>query len=65
MALPTINKSININDNLKLDIRCRDEGGEYLDTRIQINGDTLCWVSYPELDDFVKELQAVISKYRI
>jgi hypothetical protein len=40
-------------------------GGETLDTRVAINGTTLCWITGDSILDFVGELKAVIDKYRI
>lgn len=36
-----------------------------LDTRVEIQGGTLCWVSWPESDEFLKELNDLINKYAI
>lgn len=37
-----------------------------LDTKVMINNSiVLCWISYPEIDEFVKELEATVTKYRI
>lgn len=45
--------------------KCDPEGHEYLDTSVYVNGTLLCWISFPELDEFFNELSAVVSKYRI
>ena len=38
--------------------------GEY-DTKINVNGENLIWISAPEIGEFKKELSAVLDKYRI
>lgn len=38
--------------------------GEY-DTKINVNGENLIWISAPEISEFKKELSAVLDKYRI
>lgn len=50
---------------MEFDAEPSDGEHEYLDTRIDIGGRCLCWISYPELEDFMKEMDAVIKKYRI
>ena len=40
---------------------CQDD----LDTRVSIGGITLCWITYSDIDNFVKELQNVIDNHRI
>lgn len=51
--------------NIDLTAESWDEGKTFLDTKVEINGELLCHISYPEKDFFMKELQDVISKYRI
>lgn len=36
-----------------------------LDTEVKIDSGTLCWISWPEKDQFLKELNEVITKYSI
>jgi len=44
---------------------CEIFDGELLDTVIKIGGENLCWITYGDKDKFFKELNDVISKYRI
>ena len=39
--------------------------GEYLDTKVTLNGSLLCWISFPDLEAFVDEFAEFMSKYRI
>jgi len=41
------------------------DGRGLLDTRVSINGDTLCFITWNDRENFVKELNEVIEKYRI
>jgi len=41
------------------------KGLPILDTKVSIGNNTLCWISYPHKDDFLKELNDTISKYSI
>ena len=38
---------------------------EDMDTEVRIPETTLCWISAENIEDFTKELQAVITKYAI
>lgn len=40
-------------------------GAPELDTEVKIEGGILCWISLPEKEAFMQELNAVIEKYRI
>lgn len=65
MEKPPIDKLLHLSNDTHLHITCKDEGAGYLDTRVDVIGENLCWISYPELEHFVAELQAVVNKYRI
>lgn len=39
--------------------------GEILDTKIEIQGGTLCWVSGSVREEFLKKLNELIAEYRI
>lgn len=56
-----------LGNEVVLDFDAEPGHGEhvYLDTKVSVNGVTLCWISYPELAKFMGELDAVIEKYRI
>jgi hypothetical protein len=46
------------------------EGEQYsghpvLDTKVSINGEVICWITWNDRDSFMNELQSVISKYYI
>lgn len=52
------------------DLNLKFEGDKFsgqpiLDTKVTINDETLCWISWPDKSKFEKELNEVISKYRI
>lgn len=40
-------------------------GSSILDTKVTINGETLCWISWPEKDEFQKKLNDLIHQYSI
>lgn len=40
-------------------------GHPITDTKVQIAGSTVCWITWSDKEAFTAELQAVISKYRI
>ncbi|MCK9417096.1 hypothetical protein M0Q97_10610 [Candidatus Dojkabacteria bacterium] len=40
-------------------------GNPILDTRVIIEGKTICWITWNDKDVFINELNDVISKYRI
>lgn len=39
--------------------------GEILDTKIEIQGGTLCWVAGSVWEEFLKKLNDIIAEYRI
>lgn len=62
----TRTQTLDSTDNLELSFVTEQFKGEpELDTKVEIEGGTLCWISLPDKDKFVQELEAVISKYRI
>jgi len=38
---------------------------EILDTKVTINGECLCWVTWNQKEEFLKKLQDTIEEYRI
>lgn len=44
---------------------CKDEGGGYLDTKVEMNGKLLCWITFSELESFYYDLVVTVEKYRI
>jgi len=36
-----------------------------LDTKVYLNEQQLCWISWPQRDEFLKELNDTIEKFRI
>jgi len=36
-----------------------------LDTKVELNDETLCWIVWKDREKFAKELNDVLSKYRI
>lgn len=67
MSLKTKTENITLNstDNLSLSLTVEMDNGNEYDTRVQIEGGTLCWVSGPERHNFINELNELIAKYRI
>jgi len=52
------------------DINIHFEGERYrglpvLDTRVSIGDNTLCWITWEDKEKFTKELDEVITKFRI
>lgn len=39
--------------------------GKTLDTEVTINGMLLCYISWPEKENFLKDLKEVVDKYII
>jgi hypothetical protein len=62
--MTTITKTKYI-EHSTLEITCTNEGAGLLDTKVEINGKPLCWITYSDLDNFINELEDVVSKYRI
>lgn len=55
-----------ISENHQLRFECeKDPEGEFLDTKVSLNKQVLCWISWSDVDGFKKELKAVINKYKI
>jgi len=44
---------------------CEPCEGEYLDTRVIINGERVCWITFTDIDKFCREFEGVFAKYRI
>lgn len=40
-------------------------GSPILDTEVKIGDTVLCWISWPDKEDFIKKLNAVINEYSI
>lgn len=39
--------------------------GKILDTQIEIEGGTLCWVCGEQRQEFIEKMQALVNEYRI
>lgn len=39
--------------------------GEYLDTKVFLNGNFLCWITFADVEAFSDEIGATVSKFRI
>lgn len=48
-----------------VDLKCENLGGELLDTSVNIKAGRICCITWQDKDAFIKELNAVIDKYRI
>lgn len=44
---------------------CKNEGAGYLDTKVEINGKPLCWITFIDIDNFVEEFSHTVGKYSI
>lgn len=44
---------------------CEECEGQYLDTKVLLNDQYLCWCTFSEADKFADELFAIIDNYRI
>lgn len=40
-------------------------GNPILDTKVELNGETLCWITWEERKEFARKLDDVLSEYRI
>lgn len=47
------------------DVEITTEVVDEYDTRVDVNGKNLIWISAPDIDEFKKELSALLDKYRI
>lgn len=52
-------------DGNSIEFTCEPINGEYLDTRVQLNGILLCWIPFDKLDDFVSGYLNWLNKYSI
>jgi hypothetical protein len=51
--------------DLSIQLDGENWGNGLEDTKVSINGQLLCWVTWKEKDNFLNELKDVINKYRI
>lgn len=63
--MPKSKQITNVIDNNTLYFECIDEGAGFLDTKVTINDTFFCWISFPELENFVADFSEFMSKYRI
>lgn len=56
---------IRIIDNNTFKFTIEEYEGECFDTKVEINGTFLCYISYSESEQFVNDLSEVIGRYRI
>ncbi len=54
----------NVGD-LEIKLVCDFYFGDYLDTRVVINGQTLCTIGGTERNEFISELQELVNRFRI
>ncbi len=57
--------SIEYIGNLRATIKTDVIDGQDFDTEVNLNEGNLCWISGQEKVEFLKEINEVISKYRI
>jgi hypothetical protein len=41
------------------------ERGYDLDLKVNVNGENLIWISNDEKENFIRELQSILNKYKI
>ena len=63
-AIKTKRKEIRVG-NLTVLLESIYENFQYGDTRVDIEGENLCYISGQEISDFEREFKALIDKYRI
>lgn len=51
--------------DLKIRFESETYNGRPADTKVFINGNLLCWISYQEIDEFLTKLQNAVSEHRI
>lgn len=44
---------------------CEECEGEYLDTKVDMNGLFLCWITWADVQNFVADFEKLLDKYRI
>jgi len=44
---------------------CEECAGEYLDTRVEFNDIFLCYITWTDVENFVKDFEDLLTKYRI
>lgn len=64
MALPTKKQLISI-WGINFDFTCEPCEGEYLDTEVKVNGVYFCSISYPDIQNFIDDLNQTIAKHAI
>lgn len=52
-------------DNNSLHFSCEPCDGEYLDTRVEFNGNYLCTITFSDIENFTNGFSSWLSKYRI
>ena len=52
-------------DNNTLCFTCEQCEGEYLDTRVTINGTFFCCITFSDLEDFMRDFKIFMANYRI
>jgi hypothetical protein len=56
---------VRILDNNTLCFTCEQCEGEYLDTKVTINGTFFCWITFSDLENFMKDFSIFMANYRI
>lgn len=46
-------------------VKCERCEGELLDSKVEIEGGTICWITWGDRESFFNDLNQLISKYRI
>jgi hypothetical protein len=64
--MPKVKTVTSIIDNNRFVFTCEeDAAGEFLDTKVELNGMLLCWITWGNHEIFIKDFSAWIGKYRI
>jgi len=62
MPTKSVYKTIPGND---FHFSCDECDGEYLDTRVNMNGIFLCYITFSDVENFFNDFQTLLTKYRI
>lgn len=52
-------------DNNTFFFECEQCEGQYLDTRVSINNTFFCCISFPDMEQFLKDFSDFMAKHRI
>lgn len=63
---PKIHKASGALGDLSMEFQGEQyQGNPPLDTKVELTGGTICWITWGDKENFEKEINDVIAKYRI